>query len=254
MKKEQFVDLYEELVTPFTLSNSKYKIRKTVSKEDKESLTCIPAFVGEKYGSGNVKLMLVGRAVNGWDLDWAVKARDIAKQSLSIKFDMGSIDDCPLQNEGTDDEYNFNRCSFIKLGKDIATKLGLQAKDSAANLLWSNLYKVAPSLSGNPNGQVQKIQRQTAIKILMKEIDTYSPTHILFVTDIDWLQYTWRNNKNELNFAKALGIQEDLSINGGNYVKAFGRFENIPYVVCVRPETRKIEDMSKDIVEAYYRV
>lgn len=251
MNNDELLNLYEKLVEPFAGADSEYRIRKSKAEDDKFALTCVPAFVGKKYGSEKIKLMLIGRAVNGWNIDWAAKPADIAKQTLSIDFDMNSIDEEPLQNKGTADEYNFNKCAFIKIGKAIAKQLGLVSKDIAANLIWSNLYKVAPSISGNPNGKVQRLQRQTAIKILQKEIELYKPSHILFITDVDWLQFTWRNDQNELSFAKALGIKENLSINSGKYVKAFGEIEKIPYVVCVRPEKRKIEEMAEDIITAY---
>lgn len=251
MNNNELLNLYEELVEPFAGVDSEYRICKSKTEEDNFTLTCVPTFVGKKYGTEKIKLMLVGRAVNGWNIDWAAEPADIAKQALSIDFDMNSIDKEPLQNKGTADEYNFNQCAFIKLGKSVAKKLGLESEDIADNLIWSNLYKVAPSISGNPNGKVQKMQRQSAIKILQKEIELYRPSHILFVTDIDWLQYTWRNDKSELNFAKVLGIEENLLINNSKYVKAFGKIEQTSYVVCVRPEKRKIEEMAEDIITAY---
>lgn len=251
MINNELLKLYEELLEPFTQNDCAYRVRKSEATEDVNAMTCVPAFVGKKYGSERIKLMLVGRAVNGWNIDWAKEVSDMAKQVLSIEFDMNSIDAEPLQNKGTADEYNFNQCAFIKLGKTVAKQLGLESEDIAANLIWSNLYKVAPSISGNPNGKVQKMQRRSVIKILQKEIELYQPSHILFVTDIDWLQYTWRNNKSELNFVKAFNIEENLAINKGKYVKAFGQIGNIPYAVCVRPEKRKIEEISKDIIDAY---
>ena len=245
------LSLYETLVEPFTNGNSDFSIRKEFNNTDYNAMTCVPSFVGEKYGSENIKLMIVGRAVNGWSTNWGTSAKEIAKQALAINFSMDSIDKCPLQNEHSMDEYNFNRCSFLNLGKKVAQTLGLKSQDISANLIWSNLYKVAPAISGNPNGKVQKLQRQSAIKILKKEIELFSPTHILFVTDIDWLEATWRNNASEQSFAKAFDIRKDFRINEGKYVKAFGMYEKIPYVVCVRPETRPIEEMLKDVMHAF---
>lgn len=246
--------LYEELVEPFLKEDAEFVIRKAQHSEDYTAMTCVPAFMGENFDSEKVKLMLIGRAVNGWSADWNGNAKEIAKQALSIEFSMKSIDKCPHQNVGTPDEYNFNKCAFMKLGKEVARNLGLKTETISGHLLWSNLYKVAPIISGNPNGKMQKIQRQTAIKILKKEIEKYNPSHILFVTDIDWLQATWKNNKTELSFANALNITEDLTINNGKYVKAYGMYSNIPYVVCVRPEKRPIVEMTKDIIEAFKRV
>lgn len=250
----ELLKLYEQMVEPFVNDDSIYQIRKQTDENDYNAMTCVPAFVGEKYGSEKIKLMLIGRAVNGWSADWGSNASEIAEQVLSIQFSMNSIDKCPIQNEGTLDEYNFNRCSFLNLGKTVLKDLGLKSENISANLVWSNIYKVAPAISGNPNGKIQKLQRQGAIKILLKEIELFSPTHILFVTDLDWLEATWRNNKNELSFAKAMDITENLTINNGKYVKAFGIYNKIPYVVCVRPETRSIEEMSNDINYAFNSV
>ena len=251
MSDKKLLQLYEELVEPFLMDNSEYMLRKENSSDDYNAMTCVPAFVGEQYGTQKIRLMLVGRAVNGWSSDWSNNAEKVARQVLATSFSMSEIDGKQPLNEGTPDEYNFNKCAFMNLGKSVVQQLGLEGSKLASNLIWSNLYKIAPSISGNPNGQVQKIQRQAAIRILQKEIELYKPTHILFVTDIDWLEATWRNNKEELSFAKALQIETNNSINDGLFVKAFGKYFDTKYVVCVRPEKRKIADLSRDVITAF---
>ncbi len=249
--KEQFIELYEELVMPFTDGKSDFEIRKAKDDKDFNAMTCVPCFIGKDFGNGNTNIMLVGRAVNGWDAEWCGTYKDIAKQALNISFDMERTNGIDFYGENSEESYNYNQCAFMQLGRKVAVLLGINENDIANHLLWTNLYKVAPALSGNPNGKVQKMQRNTAIKLLKKEIDIYKPSHIIFVTDMDWMTTTWRNSKKEMSFYEALTGINDKPKGHNGYVKESGTYNSIPYVICVRPETRKRDEIAYAIISAF---
>lgn len=145
-----------------------------------QELTCAPAIVGKRFKESNFRLMYVGRAVNGWDVDWKKgSVDDLVEQVFSYDFEMASISENPNQNG-----YNFNRSGFWQLCKSIM-KLSGEEENWSDKILWSNLYKVAPYGGGNPDNDLIKKTIQSCIKILTYEFRYYRPTHVVFVTN-DW--------------------------------------------------------------------
>jgi hypothetical protein len=231
--------LYTQLLRPF----------KEADMMRNGGLTCVPAFVGPQYG-GDFRPMLVGRSVNGWDMEWTGTAHQMAKQALKMSFNFDEITD-PDAYRKNPDFYNFNRCSFIQTGLAVLKKMGMEEEKVSTSFVWSNLYKVVPAISGNPSGKIQHMQRETAIQILEEEIREFRPTHIIFFTDVDWMQNTWRNSETETSFRKIFAFNETDVF--GKYVKAVDKYHGeIPFVVCVRPENKPREEMACQIVKAFH--
>lgn len=110
-------------------------------------------------------------------------------------------------------------------------------------IVWSNIYKIAPKENGekgkpmNPDNRLCRAQIEICRDILEKEIDTYKPTHILFITGYDW----WFYDKK-----KVYGVQElfsDCTAVNNLFALGTARFRkdglDIPVVIASRPERRK---------------
>lgn len=195
-------------------------------------LTCAPAIVGKRYEESPLRLMYVGRAVNGWEADWQKSSLDdLIEQIFSYKFEMASIADNPNQNG-----YNFNRSGFWQLCKEIMEFSG-EGENWSDRVLWSNLYKVAPFGGGNPDNKLIKETIKSCIKILHYEIKFYRPSHIVFVTDAWWFDpadtFTDSFSK-ELNISVEHKTNKDIAIVGKGIYKE-GDY-NAKIIVTKRPE------------------
>lgn len=210
-------------------------------------LTCTPGIVGNRYKESHFRLMYVGRAVNGWEVDWKKGTADeLVEQVFSHGFNMTSIAENPVQNG-----YNFNRSPFWQLCRQII-KLAGEEENWSSRVLWSNLYKVAPYKTGNPNNKLIEKTIEGCIQILKYEISLYRPTHIVFVTDAWWFD---PSDTLKVSFAKELDILAEH--NTDSVIVGQGIYRptsegNVKIVVTKRPEGVRIsrEQHAKLIFDA----
>ena len=187
MKNEEFKDLYMDLL------NMKYKGKSVWEYFNNNSsnlvLTSAPHFIGELYGENkDFKLMVVGRAVNGWEYNFedCVNSEDILYKILNQDFTFKDIEDNEVKgNNGT---YFYSRSHFWRLIRKMLESYG-EGENFNKKIIWSNLYKIAPRYSGNPGWLLIRQKLQTYIEIIKKEIEINKPTHALFVTDIDYFNH-----------------------------------------------------------------
>ena len=100
----------------------------------------------------------------------------------------------------------------------------------------------------NPDNRLCRAQIEICRDILEKEINTYKPTHILFITGYDW----WFCDKK-----KVYGVQElfeDCKAVNNPFALGTARFRkdglDIPVVIASRPERRKESDYVDAVVNA----
>lgn len=233
LNEKNFFRLYTELINP------------VLDKIVEHKLCVVPHLVGKLYGHSKLRLMVVGRAVNGWeDVEFSkcasVEAAVALVKAMHDSRDFSRIVD---KGKGQKDWYLFSRSAFWRLIHNVLVAFGEGTSDCwyddqqqwQEKVLWSNLYKVAPRDGGNPDEPLQKLQYQKCVEILKEEIATYKPTHILFVTGDDWFFY----DKWEGYFADALKIKK-LSKQERNdkYILGSGIYNDAKVVVCVRPECK----------------
>lgn len=152
---------------------------------------------GEAYEGG---LMIVGRAVNGWgsdpwtppvnpDSEW--RSARITNARACGAFE-GMIDAAgkltPLW--GDDGKYRSSRSAFWRVAGRVTAKV-LGGGRGLQQIVWSNLYKVAPHRvapheGGNPGSPLRRTQEKDALAILQAEIAHFQPRRILFLTALDW--------------------------------------------------------------------
>lgn len=225
---------------------------------DKE-LTVCPAFKGKNFDDSNLKLMVVGRAVNGWDVDTALctSLENTVNMVMNQKDRFDHII-CTKgikyfdENTKQSKKYYYSRSRFWKLIRYIFEENG-EETDFNHKIVWSNLYKVSPYVNGNPGWRLVKPQMQTYIDCLRDEINEYRPNNILFITGMDYLN-PWPN---EPQFGNAFKIGNNNQIDFTESSYETGIFENSKIVVCGRPETKSdeaIRNMAKEILTLFKTV
>ncbi|MGN1249852.1 MAG: uracil-DNA glycosylase family protein [Candidatus Spyradocola sp.] len=150
---------------------------------------------GQYYDDQSVKLLLVGRAPNGWmQLDTSscdAFARDAVDRTCSDHFswihcDQGRLHNAPDENGHF---YALSGSPFWRTSQRIWEALSGNPDFQNSEQLrwldciaWTNLYKLAPKDGGNPTETMKKKQLSACREILRAEIAYFKPTHILFVT------------------------------------------------------------------------
>ena len=245
---------YIRLLSPF----------KDLMGDKPTGLTSQPLMKGELfnrnvYNKSKMRILFVGRAVNGWEIDLDTPSIeemvDRVFESASNVEDIGKgkFETAPGKF------YNYNTSPFFQLCHAFLEECGL-GEDWAKRFAWTNLYKIAPYRSGNPNNTLIGQTIDECAKILREEISHLRPTHIVFITGRWWYQpngYTRSKIAiNENAFADTLGVKlfsEDIgTIVGSGICKKFASFEPM-VVVTNRPESSKMSrvEQAKEIIRAF---
>ena len=208
------------------------------------------AMRGEHYINSDKKVMIIGRAPNGWKrLDTSSKdgfSNDAANEFDDIKR-WGKWIKCYGNkqyaiDETTGEELQPRYCvsgkPFWSYSKAIYFGLTNQKVEGLwqHNIAWSNLYKVSPSSGYNPDVDNQKMQLQPCIAILKKELEELDPDYVLFMTGYDWFEpfkqiFESINDKGERNCCRGADKNE-------HFVECTARFGKSKIVVACRPEHR----------------
>lgn len=248
---------------------AKYKVTKVLKPYESEEVSFekLAHFVpmkGEKYDSSEIRLMLIGRAVNGWfdadvntkseygnyieqllindngKFDWIIEENGV----LYNKNDLGSKGDYRLSSPFWD----YSKSIFKILINDKKPDKYQEILSDARwvdYIVWTNLYKIAPTYMDNPDKEMIKLQQAECINILKYEIERYKPTHILAFTGWnDWF----------CNFAELMSECNFIGTNvmrGKNknsiYLEAVGKIGDAKVIVTCRPENRNKEQFLNDV-------
>lgn len=211
---------------------------------------------GNQYGEDkNIRLMVVGRAVNGWGEFKAHSREEFIKTAETCyrqkEFDwLGYTGDSGIRDEeiatdeykdakGSMKHYNIRRSQFWMAIKEVLIGLYEWQENEVPPrwyeaIVWSNLYAISPFNGGNPSWDMMEKQRDVCAKLLLEQINLYSPTHILFFTDADWFEYFFEDYSQFKNF------KED---NSGQYPAYYNALDGIKMVVMPHPMTKKRADI-----------
>lgn len=208
------------------------------------------AMKGKYYDTNTKRLLLVGRATNGWDSLEAEDAEGFGEQAERLFYDPGRWDWIDVvdgvlysvHNDGNHkkkkDRYCVSTSPFWYYTKAIWQELPGTSKDCVRwmeNIAWSNLFKVSPKVEGNPTTEYINAQKEVCNEILYREIEVLKPTHILFMTGYDWF----------MDFAgcfqniKHLGSNKIGKNRNDVYMEATAEFQGIKAAVMCRPEYRE---------------
>lgn len=216
---------------------------------------------GELYNRNGVnkkkfRILFVGRAVNGWEIDFqSGSVDDLIDQIFASGVNVEDVSKGQLESG-----YNYNRSPFFQLCHAILSELSLE-QDWAKRFAWTNLYKLAPYKGGNPNNTLIGDTIDECAEILRYEISNCRPTHIVFITDAWWYQpegFTISKKPiNKTAFRDIVGVDittpDDIIV--GNRVS--DKFWFSPKVVITkRPESAGIsrQEQAKRIIDAFSKI
>ncbi len=209
-----------------------------------QNLCCFSAQKGNLY---NNKLMVVGRAVNDWNNTFQLES--IQSDSLLEElFPSSSVHNCPLEwvesSWGNSEGYNTKKSAFWRVVNKISKSVN-QLEDNepwASKIVWSNLYKVAPSGGGNPGDSLCASQFNACNNLLKVEIEEFRPKYIVFLTGQDWFDGFLSENisLDSIAGAKWVDAQGVLELNG-----SVSRF-----VVAKHPQGKPESELLNEIVNA----
>lgn len=192
-----------------------------------------------------VRLMWIGRAINGWD-DAAFFTLPIDDFSEKVKC----LEQCHTRFDWLK-SYNYRHSPFWRTCKLLHQKLYRAenaVEDWYEDIIWTNLYNVAPANGGNPSGALCKAQQAINVQLLQQQITTFAPTHIVFVTDTDWF-FDFAAAGTHL-FPDVVAIPDAVGA-----VVAAGTIDNSKVVVTKRPEYRfSDEAFTSSIIEAFQKI
>ena len=213
------------------------------------------AIRGEGFDSNTKRLMLVGRATNGWgslDSSTAEAFSESANEQFMSQSRWNWVEEVNgvLYSGHDEDKSNFanryclDRSAFWAYAKDIWAQLPGSVSDVGPvwmkNIAWSNLYKVSPKKSGNPSNKMLSLQTSVCADILVSEIRLFNPTHILFMTGYDWfspfethfsrctrrgknylrgnrkMMYMWRKLRGSILFQSWFHVDQSSETNNGS--------------------------------------
>lgn len=185
-------------------------------------------------------ILFVGKAVNSWvteetnvekifDLDYSdrIFARDDQMEWIN-------------NSDGNTKGYNTRKSAFWRVAKKVAETF--YPEKWYENVAWTNLYKIAPAAGGNPNGRLQKKQREYCFSILEKEIEILTPQYVIMLTS-GW----------EWSFLRYLNDNKEVHVVGtkswGEYTTTMTQINGVNYIFSHHPQGKKEWDHRNAIVE-----
>jgi hypothetical protein len=181
----------------------------------KGEMTALWPMCGHRYDG---RLLIVGRAPNGWEGRFTAQAlQDSHKRTEILKFAREVAEDgvlewrrpgrCPMLwvSDQWDDPrgggYNTSKSRFWLVAREVARALALPgstSRDWPSALCWSDLYKIAAKDTGNPTTSLMRAQFSVATELLAQEVRELSPKLVLVLAGFDWYS----------PFVDALGLEQ----------------------------------------------
>lgn len=162
---------------------------------------------GEKYENSEKKLLVIGRAINGWSDGFIVddaealldlwdkqekgkcsyicdyRYSDKRKTKLSIEQARGLewVKSYIQNGKSLSRTENTPFWSVVRLVTQAIHNNKLENGEWTKHIAWTNLAKLSPARGGNPNDKLWNEQLECARAILAIELEMLSPTHILVI-------------------------------------------------------------------------
>lgn len=208
----------------------------------------LTAFVAARGVDYDGELMIVGRAVNGWDPEFspsAIATEPGLNDFMLQLFKRYATGECIVRQIAT----NWGDSSaFWRVTRRVVHELriaDIEHPNWASHLVWSNLFKVAPSAGGNPSQKLGDIQRQGCCELFKQELETYKPRRLLMLTGLDWA--------NEFLEFVGAKIKVDSS---ADQAQAYGTIRltdgrDVRYVTATHPSRKPESPWVEQVVEAF---
>lgn len=216
------------------------------------TLTAAPCMTGGLYHNAPVRLMFVGRAVNGWEVPFEdcstleTTVKSVIRQKNRL-YEFGR--DFVEQEDGS--RYHYARSAFLRLMRKTVGAFHGTEENWYRQLCWSNLYKVAPRNGNNPSWRMVREQIPQYREILRQEIILNQPDLVVFATDISYFD-CYKDSKKYENFMPLLPYPSVITEQNWSYVQTAGLLDNArgtKIIVCCRPERKSNETLDKMVAE-----
>ena len=216
----------------------------------------VTGFLSMKGDRYDHKLMVVGRAVNGWTQ--GILPHELAEPLASERYAAEVFDSvagsgrCPMTwvtdcwgNSGSN--YNTKRSAFWRVIRAVVGETdiaNINEGDWPSHLVWSNLYKVAPANGGNPDTTLCDIQFSGCLSLLEIELSNYCPYRLLLLTGLAWAEPFLQH------------ISPGFKRVSNSYVEAIGQFNlasgiTTKVVVAAHPQGKQEGEWVKEVMEAF---
>lgn len=249
MKKSRQRKIFEEMIlAPIVQGQLRLKVEK------------LTAFLSRKGSLYNNQLMVVGRAVNGWDegllpIEFADKKKANSYVDEIFAASFGDNNDCPLAWIGRswgvsvpNDPYRASRSAFWRVIKSLSLALNITHGDDQnwfSYLVWSNLSKLASADGGNPGGLLLNLQLPGCIALLKQEIEDYRPQRIVFLTGDEWVAPYLA----AMGFTSVIGLKPNFARSAGRLTTRTGRI--VDAVVAVHPQGKNQQIWTEEVMNAF---
>ncbi|MBO5140290.1 MAG: hypothetical protein J6B76_06535 [Peptococcaceae bacterium] len=259
----------KELFT--NLFNAEWNNKKVWEYIRDNELTATPAFVGDLYYDSDVKVMFVGRALNGWNEPLG-DCSTLENTVESIINQTGAFDtfiDARGFGDGARKYYhkNSNFFRFIKHVLELLNESDKGGTETWYNdskrwnqrFVWANLYCLAPKNpkpgeDPNPQNSLIKPCIDDYIDLMELYIKNYKPDVVIFITDIDGWFVKWKRTRSFKNI-----VDNYQEFTDGNVIVAEGEIGTSKIIVCKRPDRRglsyeNVKQMAQTIVDKVLKV
>ncbi len=265
IKTDTLSSLYSELYEAVYKSDKKYK--------EAFPLSNFVAMRGSRYderAEDSIRYMMVGRAVNGWGESIRIDSKEIFS-SCAVKlfedrnrFDsewcMQDKESNPYSEYYNEDKnkqskYYLSNSPFWETNKRIFQGISGEKKaDWFEDVVWNNIYKIAPKNYGNPSTNLIYTQALICVKILKEEIKLLRPTHVLLVIDRSWV--SWTRYKNVMfDFMESFdNIVYFQNVVDGDIVQCAFTSNGVKVVIACRPETKNRDTYSDAVINAFKNI
>src|SRR5690242_14271680 len=96
-------------------------------------------------------------------------------------------------------------CPFWETVRRVVRYQHELAPDWAEEVAWTNLYRVAPAKGGNPTDNLMKAQFKACAKLMVREMQKWTPQAAIFITESRIAKYadSWF-----LRFSETIGVRD----------------------------------------------
>ncbi|MFC2100967.1 hypothetical protein ACFLRZ_03970 [Bacteroidota bacterium] len=208
--------------------------------------------IGKKF-KDKPKLLVIGRALNGWgeECKFSIKYRSWDDEKIAaftknvISFSLEEKrGECPMKWLTNTEKYKgIAKSSFWGVIKKYVTEeLNISEEKYTEVIAWSNLCKIAPFKSGNPEGIAWNAQFKGSVALFKQELIDLSPERVILITDLfNWAQY----------FLVAANIDFELSDDRKGIVEAIAEYNGTKILITSRPERKEWSVFSEKIAEYF---
>ena len=202
---------------------------------------------GREYDDQDrLRLMLVGRSVNGWpsysagldSVSFGNRMEAVFRDESRSAFDWIKPDPRKPCSFTNGDEYRLGASRFWNYSGEIWKELNNTVNCPAIQLAdydfrwfefiaWTNLYKITEQ-GKTPGIRMTRLQLPECRDILREEIEAYAPTLIVMETDESW-------------FSSFSPLFSSVNVTRNPIVRITAKHGRIPVAVTIRPELQSKE-------------